>query len=72
MEEKYYGIDGRFIPRNEIPFNFKLLKTNDIIENKEKTRQLMYFEEDGAYQLMNNNLSEFLSITQLQQSWIKE
>ena len=71
MEEKHYGLDGRFIPRDKIPFDFTILKNNDIIENQEKTRQLMYFEKDKAYRLVTNSFAEFLSTNQLQQNWIK-
>lgn len=71
MEENYYGLHGQQIPRNKIPFDFAILKTNDIIQNQEKTRSLIYVEKDTAYYLVTTRPSEFLSTSQLQQNWTK-
>jgi len=71
MREVYYCLNGTSIHRNEVPFDFKELKNNDIIENHSKTAQLIYFEELWGYRLVINDYSRFLSLKQLQQTWRK-
>lgn len=67
--ERMLGIDGQFIPRDEIPFDFRYLKDFDRLVGDDG-EELLYSKPDRAYRLVTTDpVHTFLSTPH--QNWRK-
>lgn len=68
---KYYGLFGTNIPRSIVPIDWSTLEDGEQIINSIGDRVLRYIEEDKSYVLVTLDPREYLSESQLYQSWKK-
>lgn len=55
---EYLGIDGQRIDVKKIPFDYKVLKENDMIRNN--IGDVLVYDGEGKYIFLNNNPIRFL------------
>lgn len=69
MDERYYGLNQQFIPKDVVPFDGPL-QDRDRIENSNGV-QLIWIDKHKGFLLFTDDPTKYLSINNLYSQWKK-